>query len=104
LAVTEVSVPEFEFNSKLRGNPQHSAFIPHPSGRSSTFRTPLNPVRRALRANQKAIEANRLMAQLADKNRLPETFLLRGRVLDLAPSSIDDRLALVRVAILPATS
>lgn len=52
-----------------------------------------------LRANPRNIEACRLMAAIAETNNAPETVLWRSRVLELAPNSAEDRLALVRAAV-----
>jgi len=52
-----------------------------------------------LRANPRNVEACRFMAELAETNSSPETVLWRSRVLELAPASVEDRLALVRAAI-----
>ena len=52
-----------------------------------------------LRANPRNIDACRLMAAMAETNNSPETVLWRSRVLELAPNSVEDRLALVRAAI-----
>lgn len=45
------------------------------------------------------IEAWRFLADVAETNRAPETVLWRSRVLELAPDSAEDRLALVRAAL-----
>lgn len=56
-------------------------------------------LQRVLRADPKNIEANRLLANLAEKGRSPEAILLRSKVVDLAPESTDDRLALAKTAL-----
>jgi hypothetical protein len=53
-----------------------------------------------LRANPRNIEACRFMAVMAETNNSPDTVIWRSRVLELAPNSMEDRLALVRAAFL----
>ena len=52
-----------------------------------------------LRVNPRNIEACRMMAAIAETNNSPETVLWRSRVLELAPNSTEDRLALVHAAL-----
>lgn len=54
----------------------------------------------ALKYNSRHIEANRLMADLTEASRSSSTLLWRGRVVELNPESLTDRLALVRSAML----
>jgi tetratricopeptide (TPR) repeat protein len=57
-------------------------------------------LQRALRINPKDVEANRLMANLAEAARSPATLMLRGRVVELVPDSTEDRLALARAGMI----
>lgn len=63
------------------------------------FRNAVLSIGEVLRANPRNIEACRLMAAMAETNSSPETVLWRSRVLELDPNSTEDRLALVRAAI-----
>ena len=63
------------------------------------LRNALLSIGEVLRAHPRDIDACRLMAAIAETNYSPETVLWRSRVLDLAPNSTEDRLALVRVAL-----
>jgi Flp pilus assembly protein TadD len=56
-------------------------------------------LRQVMRSRPNDPEPYRLMAELAEKARSPEAVLLRSRVVELAPGSIDDALALARTAI-----
>lgn len=55
-------------------------------------------LRRALAANPRDVEAVRLMADLSEQDRSPSALFWRGRVIELLPSSDDDRFALARTA------
>src|ERR1039457_510870 len=57
-------------------------------------------LQRALRYNPKDVEACRLMAELNEAGRSPSALLWRNRVVELNPSSTDDRLALARTAMM----
>jgi tetratricopeptide (TPR) repeat protein len=52
-----------------------------------------------LRTDPKNLEATRMMAQLAEGARSPAALLWLGRVVELAPHSLPDRLALVQTAL-----
>lgn len=56
-------------------------------------------LQRALRYNNRDVEACRLMAQLADAGRSPAALVWRSRVVELNPGSTDDRLALAQTAL-----
>jgi len=64
----------------------------------SDLRNAVLAANQVLRANPRNIEACRFMADLAETNFAPEAVLWRSRVLELAPNSTEDRLALVRAA------
>jgi tetratricopeptide (TPR) repeat protein len=55
-------------------------------------------LRQALRAKPKSVEATRLMAELNEAGGLPAALIWRSRVVDLSPNTVDDRLALARLA------
>lgn len=52
-----------------------------------------------LRSDPRNVEAMRVMAQLAEASRSPSALVWRSRVVELAPHSLDDRLALVQTAL-----
>jgi len=52
-----------------------------------------------LRSDPKNVDATRVMAQLAEASRSPAALFWRSRVVELAPHSLDDRLALVQTAL-----
>src|SRR5208282_2816334 len=56
-------------------------------------------LQRALRYNPKDVEACRLMAQLTEGLDSPAALVYRSRVVELAPRSLEDRLALVQTAL-----
>ena len=53
----------------------------------------------ALRSDQKNVDATRMMAQLAAASRSPSTLIWLSRVVELAPHSLPDRLALAETAL-----
>ena len=55
-------------------------------------------LQRALRYNNRDVEACRMMAQLAEAGRSPAALVWRSRVVELSPDSTDDRLALAQTA------
>ena len=55
-------------------------------------------LQRALRYNPKDVKACRLMAELMDRGRSPGALIWRSRVVELNPSSLDDRLAMAQTA------
>ncbi len=57
-------------------------------------------LQRALRYNPKDVEACRLMAEVFECGRSPNSLLWRARVVGLNPHSLDDRLALAQSAII----
>jgi tetratricopeptide (TPR) repeat protein len=57
-------------------------------------------LQRALRYNPKDADACRLMAELAERGRSPSALIWRNRVVELKPTSLDDRLALAQTAML----
>jgi tetratricopeptide (TPR) repeat protein len=57
-------------------------------------------LQRVLRSNPKNADACRLMAQLSDAIRSPAALIWRGRVVELCPHSLDDRLALAQSAMI----
>ncbi len=57
-------------------------------------------LQRALRYNNRDVEACRLMAQLAEAGRSPDALVWRSRVVELDPASTDDRLALAQTAMI----
>jgi Flp pilus assembly protein TadD len=65
----------------------------------SNERKALLCLQRALRYNPKDIRACRLMADLFERGRSPDALLLRSRVVELSPRSVEDRLALARTAL-----
>src|SRR5204862_6540894 len=54
-------------------------------------------VSQALKAAPWNVEACRLMAELAEAERLPNALAWRSRVVELDPKSVDDRLALAKI-------
>lgn len=56
-------------------------------------------LQRALRHNNRDVEACRLMAQLAETSGSPAVLIWRSKVVDLQPNSLDDRLALAQSAL-----
>ena len=64
----------------------------------SNLRRAYLSLQRALRYDPKDIEACRLMAQLAEASRSPASLVWRSRVVELNPTSTDDRLALAQTA------
>ncbi len=61
-------------------------------------RKALLSLKRALRYNSKDVEACRLMAQLTEAGRSPAALVWRSRVVELNPTSTEDRLALAQTA------
>jgi tetratricopeptide (TPR) repeat protein len=55
-------------------------------------------LQRALRYNNRDVEACRLMAELTEAGRSPAALVWRSRVAELNPRSLDDRLALAQTA------
>ncbi|MGP8238933.1 MAG: hypothetical protein ACLQVW_26455 [Limisphaerales bacterium] len=56
-------------------------------------------VQAVLRSDVNNLDATRMMAQLTDAARSPSALLWRSRVVDLAPHSLEDRLALAQTAL-----
>lgn len=56
-------------------------------------------LQRAVKANPNDLQACRLMAELTEAARSPSALLWRSRVVELAPKSVQDRLALARTAL-----
>jgi predicted Zn-dependent protease len=56
-------------------------------------------VQEVLHSDPKNVDATRMMAQLAEASRSPGTLLWRSRVVELAPHSLPDRLALAETAL-----
>jgi predicted Zn-dependent protease len=56
-------------------------------------------LQQVLRFNYKNLEATRLMANLTEASRSSSALLWRERVLELNPDSLDDRLALIKTAL-----
>lgn len=56
-------------------------------------------LQRAIRAKPTDVEAIRLMAGMMERERSPSALVWRQRVVDLAPDSVEDRLALAQTAI-----
>lgn len=56
-------------------------------------------LQQVLRVNPRNLEACRRMAALEEANRSPGAMIWRERVVDLAPTSLDDRLAMVQTAL-----
>jgi predicted Zn-dependent protease len=65
----------------------------------SDRRNALLSVQEVLHSDPNNLDATRMMAQLADASRLPSALLWRGRVVELAPHSLNDRLALAQTAL-----
>lgn len=63
-------------------------------------RKALISLQRAIRAKAKDVDALRLMAAIAEKERSPAAQVWRQRVVDLAPTSLNDRLSLAQTAVL----
>lgn len=57
-------------------------------------------LQQVLRVNPRNLEACRRMAALAEAQRSPDALVWRERVVDLAPDSVQDRLALAQTALL----
>lgn len=64
----------------------------------SDTRNVLLCVQQVLRSDPQNLDATRLMADLAEMTRSPGALLLRSRVVELNPLSLDDRLALAKTA------
>jgi tetratricopeptide (TPR) repeat protein len=73
---------------------QARAFLDKSNGKKA-----LLTLQRALRYNPKDVEACRLMAEYNEAGHSPSALLWRSSVVELNPSSMDDRLALARTAI-----
>jgi predicted Zn-dependent protease len=52
-----------------------------------------------LRSDPNNLDATRVMAQIAEASRSPAALMFRARVVELAPHSLDDRLALAQTAL-----
>lgn len=63
-------------------------------------RKALISLQRAVRAKSTDVEALRLLASMAEKERSPAALVWRQRVVDLEPNSMKDRLSLAQVAVL----
>ena len=70
----------------------------HASLAKHNDRKALLSLQRALRYNPNDLEACRLMAAIAERSRSPAALLLRSRVVELNPRSLEDRLALAQTA------
>jgi len=57
-------------------------------------------IQRAIRSNSKDVDALRLMAGMAERERSPAALVWRQRVVDLAPGSMNDRLSLAQNAVM----
>jgi hypothetical protein len=66
----------------------------------SDERNAILSLRQVLGSNSRNLEATRLMADLTLKSRSPSALLWRTRVVELDPSSVQDRLALVHSALM----
>jgi len=78
---------------------KHLMTLGHEFLAKSDARNALLSVQEVLRSDPNNLDATRMMAQLAEASRLPTALLWRSRVVELAPHSLDDRLALAQTAL-----
>ncbi len=78
---------------------KHLMSLGHEFLAKSDRRNAVLSVQEVLRSDPKNLDATRTMAQLAEASRSPGALLWRSRVVELAPHSLDDRLALAETAL-----
>jgi len=78
---------------------KHLMSLGHGFLAKSDARNAVLAVQEVLRSDPHNLDATRVMAQLADASRSPAALLWRSRVVELAPHSLEDRLALAQTAL-----
>jgi len=78
---------------------KHLMTLSHEFLAKSDTRNAVLSVQEVLRSDPNNLDATRMMAQLAEASRLPNALLWRSRVVELAPHSLQDRLALAQTAL-----
>jgi predicted Zn-dependent protease len=78
---------------------KHLMSLAHEFAAKSDARNAVLSVQEVLHSDPNNLDATRMMAQFAEASRLPTALLWRGRVVELAPHSLDDRLALAQTAL-----
>ena len=78
----------------------HLMSLAHQFMAQADGRNALLCVQQVLRSDPHNLDATRVMAQLAEAARLPSAVVWRNRVVELAPHSLADRLALAQTALL----
>jgi predicted Zn-dependent protease len=78
---------------------KHLVSLGHDFLAKSDRRNAALSVQEVLRSDPKNVDATRMMAQLAEASRSPSTLVWRSRVVELAPHSLPDRLALAETAL-----
>jgi predicted Zn-dependent protease len=78
---------------------KHLMNLGHEFLAKSDARNAVLSVQEVLHSDPNNLDATRMMAQLAEASRLPTALLWRSRVVELAPHSLDDRLALAQTAL-----
>jgi len=78
---------------------KHLMSLGHDFLAKSDRRNAVLTVQEVLHSDPKNLDATRMMAQLAEASRSPGTLLWRSRVVELAPHSLGDRLALAETAL-----
>jgi predicted Zn-dependent protease len=81
------------------GKNKHLVSLGHDFLAKADRRNAALSVQEVLRSDPKNVDATRMMAQLAESSRSPSTLLWRSRVVELAPHSLSDRLALAETAL-----
>jgi len=81
------------------GKNKHLMSLAHEFLAKSDARNAALSVQEVLRSDRNNLDATRVMAQLAEASRSPAALMWRSRVVELAPHSLDDRLALAQTAL-----
>ena len=81
------------------GKNKHLMSLAHGFLAKADARNALLSVQAVLRSDPVNLDATKMMAQLADASRSPAALMWRSRVVELAPHSLDDRLALAQTAL-----
>lgn len=77
----------------------HTLALARQSIAQTDYRTAFLALQQVLKTNPQNVEATRLLANLMEVQHLPATLNWRERVVELAPDSLADRLALAKAAI-----
>jgi predicted Zn-dependent protease len=78
---------------------KHLMSLAHEFLAKSDARNAALSVQEVLRSDPNNLDATRVMAQLTEASRSPAALMWRSRVVELAPHSLDDRLALAQTAL-----